>query len=218
MFACDKCDNVYKYKRNLYRHEQEKHKEIDYYNCTQLDCRAKFIRRGYLQKHLNIIHHLDLSESRTLAVNTRRGNPREDNYYSSVSEDDTILDIVAEMETVREPYRVITSDISEAEDENYVNGCDVDGVYDDIDLLLSPQIELLDEFDWNSFNLDLLPSALDEDSYKPANVSHEHMKLRSGRQIRYRRMSFVRRVKQRRRRVVMCLSRSVYGLRPRSSY
>lgn len=134
------------------------------------------------------------------------------------------FNIFAEMETVREPYRVITSDISEAEGEYHVNaprngaGIEMlfDGVYDDIEILLSPQIEVLD-FDWNSFNLELLPSAQDEDSYNPANVSHKYMNLRWGKQIRYRRMSFIRRVKQRRRRVVMCLCRSVYGLRPRSS-
>ena len=59
MHQCDTCGKVYTLELNLIRHVTEKHSVIEFWNCTEFGCSAKFIRRGYLSKDLGKKHGLD---------------------------------------------------------------------------------------------------------------------------------------------------------------
>ena len=95
-FLCDFCLRGYKYKRNLTRHVSEKHSSHEHWNCTVEECHAKFIRRSYLSKHLTICHGYDLVTARESALSASRGDVQKHSYYEDVSDDDTILDLLAE--------------------------------------------------------------------------------------------------------------------------
>ena len=96
-FQCDLCPKSYRYKRNLTRHITEHHsEEREHWNCVVLDCHAKFIRRSYLSKHLTICHGYDSVTARECALNATRGDYRAPTYYDVVSDDDSILDLLAE--------------------------------------------------------------------------------------------------------------------------
>ena len=96
-FQCDLCPKSYRYKRNLTRHITEHHsEEREHWNCVVLDCHAKFIRRSYLSKHLIICHRYDSVTARECALNATRGDYRAPTYYDVVSDDDSILDLLAE--------------------------------------------------------------------------------------------------------------------------
>ena len=56
MYQCSKCLNVYKYYRHLWRHNQEKHLQLEFYKCIYRTYDRKFIRRGYLVKYLQSAH------------------------------------------------------------------------------------------------------------------------------------------------------------------
>lgn len=95
---CDVCGKDYKYKRNLKRHKSERHGESLYWNCVVKGCETKFIRRGYLCVHLTKIHGFDRCTARESALIAIRGDkPNEDyQYYQTISDDDSILDMLAE--------------------------------------------------------------------------------------------------------------------------
>ena len=60
-------------------------------------CEITFIRREYLAKHLVLFHGYDKTTSRECAINTIRGDRQiQTNYYEDISEDDSILDLIAE--------------------------------------------------------------------------------------------------------------------------
>lgn len=95
-FLCEVCAKEYKYKRNLIRHQSEHHSDTEHWNCTVEECHAKFIRRGYLSKHLVICHGYDSVTARKCALNAVRGDYQRPAYYETVSDDDSILDLLAE--------------------------------------------------------------------------------------------------------------------------
>ena len=96
-FQCDLCPKSYRYKRNLTRHITEHHsEEREHWNCVVLDCHAKFIRRSYLSKHLTICHGYDSVTARECALNATRDDYRAPTYHDVVSDDDSILDLLAE--------------------------------------------------------------------------------------------------------------------------
>ena len=99
MYVCDICNREYKYKKNLKRHLQEKHSPtFEYWNCTEAGCSSKFIRKGYLFKHLHMIHHLSENTARRKAIDAQRGDiPQQQQYYEDISDDDTVLDLIRDL-------------------------------------------------------------------------------------------------------------------------
>ena len=55
-YKCDICGNVYKYKRNLKGHVNEKHGDIERWNCVDVSCKSTFLRRTSLSKYLVLRH------------------------------------------------------------------------------------------------------------------------------------------------------------------
>lgn len=96
-FLCDTCGKVYKHKRNLKGHVEEKHLELPHWCCVESDCSSRFIRRSYLFHHLMTIHHLSKDDARNKTIFAIRANKeteaKNDSYYDAVSDDDNILDI-----------------------------------------------------------------------------------------------------------------------------
>ena len=74
MHQCDTCGKIYSLKRNLVRHVKEKHTVIEYWNYTEFGYSAKFIRRGYLSKHLGKHHDFDRLTASEKAVGAPRGD------------------------------------------------------------------------------------------------------------------------------------------------
>lgn len=100
MYQCDTCQKMYKYKRNLLRHVKERHREVEHWNCPVEECTSKFIRRGYLCKHLILKHGYTSLKSRESAISATRGNAYSQNsYYDDVSDDDSILDLLSYNDT-----------------------------------------------------------------------------------------------------------------------
>ena len=100
MHQCDTCGRVYTLKRNLVRHVTEKHSIIEYWNCTKFGCPAKFIRCGYLSKHLGKKHGFDKLTTSMKAVGAPRGD-RQERYepeLEDISEDESILDLLNDID------------------------------------------------------------------------------------------------------------------------
>ena len=109
MHQCDTCGRVYTLKRNLVRHVTEKHSVIEYWNCTEFGCPAKFIRRGYLSKHLGKKHGFDKLTASMKAVGAPRGD-RQERYepeLEDISEDESILDLLNDIDelSTQEPSK-----------------------------------------------------------------------------------------------------------------
>ncbi|CAC5390306.1 unnamed protein product [Mytilus coruscus] len=98
MFRCDTCKKEYKYKKNLSRHMMEKHRpDYEHWNCSM--CKRKFIKREYLYRHLQKIHGLDKVKSIRMAMESTRGDKNQQpSYYEDISEDDTIFDLIDELD------------------------------------------------------------------------------------------------------------------------
>ena len=95
-FLCDTCGKVYVYKRNLTRHMTVSHGGLEHYNCVIYGCGSTFIRRDYLKRHLMLHHGYDETTARECSLNACRADQQEDAYYENVSDDDSILDLIAE--------------------------------------------------------------------------------------------------------------------------
>ena len=97
---CDQCGKEYVHKRNLKRHTDEHHSNKEHWNCAVSTCEATFIRREYLAKHLVLFHGYDKATSRECAINAIRGDRQfQTHYYEDISEDDSILDLIAEADS-----------------------------------------------------------------------------------------------------------------------
>ena len=101
-FHCETCGKCYPQKRNLTRHIHEKHEKIEYWNCVIKGCTSMFIHSS-LAKHVNIHHGNDKVTARKCAINATRGDqPPVSSYYEDISEDGSILDLIAEADNI--PY------------------------------------------------------------------------------------------------------------------
>lgn len=79
----------------MLRHVNEKHVDnYEYWNCPEFDCNVKFIRRDYIFRHLTAVHQIDEATARVKAINANRGDHQVPSYYSDISDDDTILDLI----------------------------------------------------------------------------------------------------------------------------
>lgn len=106
-YECDLCSRTYKYEKNLKRHVREKHTTIEYWLCVQGDCVSKFVRRSYLSKHLVLKHGFNKLEAHETACKAPRGDIHSETYYDKVSEDDTILDLIEEMDEAQYGERYV---------------------------------------------------------------------------------------------------------------
>ena len=106
-YKCDLCDKSYGYERNLKRHVREAHGDIEHWNCAEPDRLSKFIRRSYLFKHLRLKHGYDKLRAHETACLAPRGNMDIDNYYDNESEDDSVFDLIADMDEDRYQQRYV---------------------------------------------------------------------------------------------------------------
>jgi len=83
----------------LKRHLKEKHvPNYEYWNCTEKDCKTRFIRREYLSKHLTKVHGIQKKIALQLALRASRGDSQSNrNYYDDISDDDTVFDLIEEL-------------------------------------------------------------------------------------------------------------------------
>ena len=101
-YTCDICSRFYVQKRNLKRHKDEKHNaNLEYYNCIEVNCRKKFIRRSYLSKHLIFNHGYTSIRGREMACRAPRSNLSQTSYYEDISEDESIFALIDETERLR---------------------------------------------------------------------------------------------------------------------
>ena len=100
-YVCEVSTRSYRYKRNLKRHKNEKHSNLEYWNCIEVNCRAKFIRRSYLSKHIISIHGYTSLRGREMACRAPRGDRVQQTYYEDISEDDSVFDLIDDMERLR---------------------------------------------------------------------------------------------------------------------
>ena len=97
-------------------------RNIEYWNCVIKGCTSKFIRRSSLAKHVNIHHGYDKVTAREYAINATRGDqPPVSSYYEDISEDDSILDLIAEADNI--PY--------DQNFDNCVSSFDLNGLHRD---------------------------------------------------------------------------------------
>ena len=126
-YSCDICSKSYKHKRNLRRHVKERHLEVEHWKCVENGCSSKFIRRGYLSRHLVWTHGNSRSDAREAALTAPRGDrPNQHGGLEDISDDYTILDLLAERDE--------TVNVQDYIDK--VDGFDTDLLANDVDDIL----------------------------------------------------------------------------------
>ena len=136
------CRKSYKHKRNLRRHIKERHSTVEFWNCVEENCSSRFIRRSYLSRHLAWTHGYGRPEAREAAISAPRGdNPTRHDDREDISDDDTILDLLAERNqtvNVQDFYDFIDDYDTDKLDDNNVtvqNAPDVDDILEgDVDV------------------------------------------------------------------------------------
>ena len=140
VFGCDSCGRLFTNKRNLVRHISEKHVVQKFWSCCV--CAAKIVRRSNLVSHLERRHQftkLEARRSAVAAVQRLPGPQLQRDVYIDVSDDDSILDIVAEIDSMhdieaiehanklldKDKYMPPLEDISDVEVSDYVSEFDV---------------------------------------------------------------------------------------------
>ena len=123
---CELCPKTYQYERNLKRPVREKHTTIEYWLCVKSDCVSKFVWRGYLSKHLMLKHEFSKLDAHEAACQAPRGDIQCETYYDPVSDDDTIFDLIEEMdqEQYAEQYKETISnfDVTDFNNNEVVPG------------------------------------------------------------------------------------------------
>lgn len=109
LFKCSQCPNTYKYDRNLKRHIRESHEDIDFWFCAIGNCVKKYVRRSYLSKHLINKHGYDKLKAHETACKAPRGIIDREAYYDKESEDDTVFDLIGEMNAAEYGERYMTT-------------------------------------------------------------------------------------------------------------
>jgi len=123
-FVCSSCGKLFKYKRNVVRHEREVHNLREHFVCDQPGCNARLIRRSYIVKHLTNKHHMSDYDARAHAVAARKIPvvSNKTSGYESVSDSESILDILEELDTTpRSPYHPDTELVSDGEIDNFLD-------------------------------------------------------------------------------------------------
>lgn len=100
-YNCEMCHKSYKYRKNLLRHLREKHViNYEFWNCVVKDCPTKFIRRDYLYYHLQNVHKFPSDCAKKAALKASRGDDVSTGYYEEISDDDTVLDLINEVDDI----------------------------------------------------------------------------------------------------------------------
>ena len=128
---CDTCGRSYSLKRNLTRHVSEKHsKDYEHWNCIEPDCAKTFIRRTTLTHHLRTIHGYTPIRAGEFSLRALRGDTQANNYYEEISDDDSIFDVINDIQEMRNvggdgdiPQDVIDLHVDYHQDEITLN-CD----------------------------------------------------------------------------------------------
>ena len=97
-----------------------------HWKCIEVNCSAKFIRRGYLLDHLTYVHKYSRSDARNATLNAKRENQKQSTgYYEQVSSsDDEIFDILAETEELNKEHDTAIKDF---DTDLFENSVDSDG-------------------------------------------------------------------------------------------
>lgn len=103
-YRCDTCDRTFTKKRNLKRHINEQHNDLKYWKCTVEKCSSKFIRRSNLKCHLEKLHKFTKDEARKQSIKAKQFPTNTTSKYSDVSDDDSVLDMVAELDEFVNSY------------------------------------------------------------------------------------------------------------------
>lgn len=128
---CDTCGRNYSLKRNLKRHVSEKHsKDYEHWNCVEPDCAKTFIRRTTLTHHLRTVHGYTPIRAGEFSLRALRGDTQANNYYEDISDDDSIFDVINDIQEMRNvggdgdiPQDVIDLHVDYHQDEIALN-CD----------------------------------------------------------------------------------------------
>ena len=111
VYHCDVCNKLFTKRRNLSKHVNETHMKQNVWICTMKDCDKTFSRRSNLHVHLQNIHKLSSAKARDDCIRAKRQGRKAEcsavysdisqdemqtNQYSDISDDDSILDMIAE--------------------------------------------------------------------------------------------------------------------------
>ena len=99
---CDTCGRNCSLKRKLTRHVSEKHsKDYEHWNCIEPDCAKTFIRQTILTHHFRTIHGYTPIRAGEFSLRALRGDTQASNYYEDVSDDDSIFDVINDIQEMR---------------------------------------------------------------------------------------------------------------------
>ena len=129
LHQCDTCGRSYSLKRNLTRRVYEKHsKDYGHWNCIEPDCAKMSIRRTNLTHHLRTIHGYTPIRTGGFSLRALRGDTQANNYYEDTSDDDSIFDVINDIQEMRnvggdgdKPHDVIDLLVDYHQDEIALN-------------------------------------------------------------------------------------------------
>ena len=81
--------------------KNEKHSHIGHWKCVETGCFSQFIRRSYLSKHQILSHGYNAFRAREIAVIAQRGDTHKSGYYENISEDDSVFDLIDEIDQIK---------------------------------------------------------------------------------------------------------------------
>ena len=126
LYVCNTCNKVYKYKKNLTRHMNEKHNPFyEHWNCVLENCSSVFIRKEYLCNHLEKFHGYNRAEAISAALNATRGDQGYNDELEDISDDDTVFDLLEELEELE---NVTKKNVNQNQD----NCFDIDDILSDV--------------------------------------------------------------------------------------
>ena len=67
-YTCETCENSYRQRRNLKRHQDEKHNKREILECIEVSCVSQFTRKTSLSRHLVRKHGYTDLRAREFAV------------------------------------------------------------------------------------------------------------------------------------------------------
>ena len=152
-YKCDTCGNVYKYKRNLKRHVNEKHGIIERWTCVEVSCNSTFLRRTSLSKHLVLTHGYSSLRPREFACRALRGDIHIDSDLGDVRDDDSVFDLFDEIERLQAQEKSI-NDFELDYVDDISNDLEVDNNVDAARTVVEESVENDIDFVLNEVNMD----------------------------------------------------------------
>ena len=125
-YTCETCGNSYRQRRNLKRHQDEKHYKREILECIEVSCVSQFTRRTSLSRHLVRKHGYTGLRAREFAVcAVARSDINHENVaqYEDIRDDDTVFDLINEIEIIRSyDEKIVDFDVEYLEDVMLNNG------------------------------------------------------------------------------------------------